>query len=59
METYTDSQGVEHCDNCGADVDTCDCRCTECGDLVQECACDEGPTYPVVGDWARVGEEDA
>lgn len=28
VETYTDEEGIEHCDNCGDDV--------------QECACEEG-----------------
>lgn len=46
MDTYTDDQDAERCDNCGELVDECVCRCVECGDALDECACDEGPTYP-------------
>jgi hypothetical protein len=48
MDTYTDSFGVERCDNCAEPVAECACCCVECGDHVAECACDEGPAYPAV-----------
>ncbi len=48
MDTYTDSFGVERCDNCGEELGNCACTCDECGDNIHECACDEGPTYPAV-----------
>lgn len=48
METYTDDEGIERCDNCDEDVVECVCACSECGDHVTECACDEGPTYPAI-----------
>lgn len=48
MDTYTDSFGVERCDNCGETTDECVCACVECGDAVADCACDEGPSYPAV-----------
>ena len=52
VETYTDDDGTERCDNCdetaGGD---CVCCCAECGDHVTECACEDGPTYPAVTDY--------
>jgi hypothetical protein len=48
LETYTDDNGDERCDNCGDTTQECVCACSECGDGVAECACDEGPTYPAV-----------
>lgn len=49
VETYTDADGVERCENCGETAGgDCVCCCSECGDGVTECACDEGPTYPAV-----------
>lgn len=51
METHTDEQGVECCDNCGTDVDECACCCVDCGDTVSDCSCEDGPAYPAVGDY--------
>lgn len=48
VETYTDAEGDERCDNCDATVNECVCCCVRCGDGVAECSCDEGPTYPAV-----------
>lgn len=48
VQTYTDDDGTERCDNCGEPTDECVCYCVECGDHVTECACDDGPTYPAV-----------
>jgi hypothetical protein len=59
MDSYTDAQGVERCDNCGDTFDGCACYCSECGDHGTECACDEGPTLPPVADWARADHEPA
>jgi hypothetical protein len=50
IETYTDRRGTERCDNCGTVAGECVCCCSDCGDHVTECACDEGPTYPAVAD---------
>lgn len=50
METYTDNDGAERCDNCNETVDECVCACVVCDDPVMECACDEGPTYPATPD---------
>lgn len=51
IETFTDADGFECCDNCGEPVDECTCTCVVCGDNVVECACDGGPTYPAVADY--------
>lgn len=52
METYIDEHGVERCDNCGKTAGgDCACHCSECGDHVTECACEDGPTYPAVADY--------
>jgi hypothetical protein len=41
MDTYTDTYGVERCDECGEELGYCECVCPDCGDSVHECACDE------------------
>lgn len=41
METYFDDDGVERCDDCENTVEECDCVCDVCGDMLQDCACEE------------------
>lgn len=48
VELYTDADGVERCENCRETAGDCVCCCSECGDHVTECACEEGPVYPAV-----------
>lgn len=50
LETYTNEQGVECCDNCNEAVEECVCACVVCGEQVAECSCDEGPAYPAVAE---------
>lgn len=40
-ETYTDDEGVEHCDACAEPIEDCVCTCPNCGDALDDCACDE------------------
>ena len=40
METYTDDDGIERCDDCDEPIDYCTCTCPDCGDMLQDCACE-------------------
>lgn len=51
METYTNDDGAECCDNCGGTVNDCNCVCVECDEHVTECSCEGGPAYPAVTDY--------
>jgi hypothetical protein len=44
METYTDAADVERCDRCEEEVGECPCTCVECGDSLEDCTCEEGPS---------------
>jgi hypothetical protein len=34
---------IEHCEECRRPVYDCDCRCEDCGELAEECACEASP----------------
>lgn len=52
LETSMDPvTGKVICDNCGEQVDECACQCAECDEHVTECSCDGGPFYPAVTDY--------
>lgn len=42
--TFTDSFGVERCDDCCEPAADCACICDRCGDRDDECACYEEAT---------------
>jgi hypothetical protein len=39
IETYTDSEGIERCDECEQPAHECWCVCGDCGDNATDCAC--------------------
>jgi hypothetical protein len=48
VETYTDDNGDERCENCRDLTGECGCYCSTCGDHVIECGCDDGPACPAL-----------
>lgn len=41
MESYIDEEGIQRCDDCEDEIDTCTCVCLYCGDHFYDCVCDE------------------